>query len=231
MEISCVVYQVTRPRMAAPAPTLRFKNHPVPGDGDCLFHSVVFMLQTLSSDSFRKLVSSLTNRPIRPDQPQELSRLLRFRVAARVLDEEDEDAKATIDVWQQLWADAVKEKSLDMMAEMGHLANVMQPASRVDRRILFSNMLNAKMYWGDEFALRTLERLMRCTFIVFDDSYKPVRRERTALGGRPLFVGLLLLRGMHYEPLYVTDGSAKRVLFRYEELPPVLRELLDRHAT
>jgi len=193
----------------------------VPGNGDCLFYSVSHIILDRYKDA--KLSSKVPTL-------ENLTRYLRRKVAMRVLDEGDEEGGRIIETWHKLWRDAVREKDVELMLEMRHMQNVLQPMSLCDRKILFRNMCDASVYWGDEFALRTLEKFLGCVFVVVNDRFEIVQREYgSAQSLEPHWISMLLLRGMHYEPLHDNAGS---YCWAFEQLPPTIQgfvtELLKR---
>ena len=254
--------------------------HPVPGDGNCLFTSVALIVLNWidlrwaqgerAKEGTGAPAAPLEFVPPKPEEVHMLANYLRSRVAQRVVDVEDEDASRTMEHWFQLWVNALKEKDTEMAIEMRHMngvegvaaAGVEGPAaaeapassisfSMADRRVLFRNMMDARIYWGDEFALRSLEAILGCMLCVVNESYKIVKREYTshppatlaraamlppaalqAMGGGDTegsvtpsrFLGLLVLRHNHYEPLRTRDGI---YAWDMDALPTGLAELVN----
>lgn len=185
----------------------------VPGDGDCLFTSVAHILHDRFSNSDKL-----------PRVPH-LSKYLRSKVAMRVMDVRDEASNAMVDTWHKLWTDALREKDVELMTEMKHMQNVLHPMSAIDRKILCRNMLNPGIYWGDEFALNTLEKALGCIFVVVNDRFEIVQREYTS-SPKPdaaKWISMLLLRGMHYEPLHDNDGN---YCWAMGQLPDVIQSFV-----
>jgi hypothetical protein len=222
----------------------------VPGNGDCLFYAVARILIDWLDRLGREQAGGGDPEPAVPPSPDssspdppsraeldEVARYLRGRVAARVLDPKDDGCAAALSTWWRLWADACREKDAEMMTEMRHMQGVAgwPPAeegspgrqaaplslSLADRRLVFRNMMNPGIYWGDEFALRSLEAVLGCRLCVVNEHLRVVKREHgadetTSLGAllpadslpanhRP-FLGLLILAHAHYEPLSGPGG-------------------------
>jgi hypothetical protein len=196
----------------------RLNIQPVPGDGDCLFYSVSHILNNRFSSAERKSAIPKIS---------ELAKYLRSKVAMRVMDARDEESNAIISTWHKLWSDALREKDTELMMEMRHMQNVMQPMSTIDRKILFRNMLNPGIYWGDEFALKTMEKALGCIFVVVNDRFEIVQREYTKSGVSPStakWISMLLLRGMHYEPLHDNSGT---YCWTMGQLPDVIQNFVN----
>lgn len=196
----------------------------VPGDGDCLFYSVAHILRNwyLRKAEGGGGVSEAGAESV-PDL-ESFCKYLRSKVALRVLDESDAQCSDMIQTWHKLWRDAVKEKDMEMIHEMKHMLNVLQPTSTVDRRVLFKNMLDPSIYWGDEFALQSMEDFLGCMFVVVNDRFAFVQRQykpETLL--TPRWISMLLLRGCHYEALQ--DNSGK-FCWSLEELPSLIQDLI-----
>lgn len=190
----------------------------VPGDGNCLFTSISHVLldriargRTWAEGDFQRQVVSI-------------AKLLRSRVAARVLDAGDDEVNRVVSTWHKLWRGAVREKNVELQIEFRQMSNVGFPLTAIDRRILFRNMLNSTIYWGEEFALRSLEKLLHCRLCVIDASLRVVRRE-PGPPQKPHFVAFLLLRNQHYQPLRTTPDN--RFAWEPAEMPPKLRSLVD----
>jgi hypothetical protein len=200
----------------------------VPGNGDCLFYSVShIILDRYKGAKLSSKVPSLEN----------LTLYLRRKVALRVLDVDDAESNGIIQTWHKLWTDAVREKDAELMNEMRHMQNVLQPMSLCDRKILFRNMCNPAVYWGDEFALKTLERLLGCMFVVVNDRFEIVQREYSSSSSSSShtsaasaashdlrWISMLLLRGMHYEPLHDNEGS---YCWALGQLPPAIQGFVE----
>jgi hypothetical protein len=214
----------------------------VPGNGDCLFYAVARILidwldrlgaenggsgGTPNAEQGSAAAGTPSPAGTPPPAPtraelDEVARYLRGRVAARVLDPADDGCAATLTAWLRLWEDACREKDPEMMMEMRHMQGVAGgPLTLADRRLVFRNMMNPGVYWGDEFALRSLEAVLGCRLCVVNEQLRVVKRqhgahEKTSLGAllpaeslpsnhRP-FLGLLLLAHAHYEPLSGPGG-------------------------
>jgi hypothetical protein len=231
----------------AKPPPLVLKPLSVPGNGDCLFHSVALILMDWLD---RDVGSADTAAPSPPTSSEmsEVAAYLRSRVAMRVLDPADEGCNAVLDTWWLLWENGRKEKDAEIMMEMQHMRGVAGPVTMAgrnhfalaDRRVVFRNMMDPRFYWGDEFALRTMEAVLGCRLCVVNEHYQVVKREHGAYempseaatlpdGALPKhrgpFLGLLLLNRAHYEPL---RGPCGTLAWDMADLPPNL-QLLVRH--
>lgn len=176
--------------------------HDTASGGECLFDSVRLVLE---SEGIHTNI-------------QELRRL----VASTVLDLQDAQATEAIVNWKMYYLS-------DLRQEFMHVHNVVrtdEPPNIVtvnDRRMIFSNMLSPNLYWGDEYALRIMEREFKVTFLVFRDTrHKPVYAVNHEPGWQFSHYILLFLAGCHYNPVslngkFLIDNSA--VLERYDLLP------------
>jgi hypothetical protein len=205
-----------------PPPASDFKLHiqAVPGDGDCLFFSVAHILRDRFKDADEK--GSM------PDI-KSFAKYMRSKVALRVLDESDAECTEIINTWHSLWYDALREKDMEMMHEMKHMHNVLRPLSKVDRRILFRNMMEPSIYWGDEFALQSMERFLGCMFVVVNERFAFVQRQYSRITlEEPKWISMLLLRGAHYEPLHDNSGN---YCWAMDALPPLIQNLISQFKT
>jgi hypothetical protein len=190
----------------------------VMGNGDCLFLSMAHVLLDRLTRGRRWQEGDYSK------QVTSVSRLLRHKVASRMLDAGDAEADRVAGTWHRLWKGAVREKDVELQVEFRHMTNVGYPLTALDRRVLFRNMLNPSVYWGEEFALRTMEKLLHCRLCVIDASLRVIRRE-PGPPQRPDFIAFLLLQSQHYRPLRTMPES--RFAWDPAELPPKLRSLLD----
>lgn len=218
---------------ASPPPQPSFVLRPVgvPGNGDCLFYAVgrilIDWLDRLGMEAAGLGSASAPAAAVAPEPPtraelDEVARYLRGRVAARVLDPEDEGSEETLAAWWRLWSDAQREKNAELMVETRHMQGVAGGAlTLADRRLIFRNMMDPRIYWGDDFALRSLEAVLGCRLCVVNESMRVVKREhgadeRTTAGsllppeampaGHRPFLGMLILAHAHYEPLCGPGG-------------------------
>lgn len=190
----------------------------VPGNGDCLFTSLAHVLLDRLARGRRWAEGEFDRQIV------SVARLLRSKVAGQVLDESDGETDGVVATWHKLWKGAVREKNVELQLEFRHMTNVGYPLTALDRRILFRNMMKSTVYWGDEFALRSLERVLQCRLCVIDGTLRVIRRE-PGPPRRPNFIAFLLLRNQHYQPLRTMPES--RFAWEPADLPPKLRSLLD----
>jgi hypothetical protein len=184
----------------------------------------------------------------------DVARYLRSLVASRVLDRTDEESERMIDTWRRLWGDAWKEyreqkdqkpgAAPPILLELQHLDESISPADAgplplPQRRALYRNMMEPRRYWGDEFALRTLETALNGRFCVVDERLNVIKRESNETSrvstlcripgdilpeDRGPFLGVLLLRHGHYEPAASDDGQ---MAWDLRDLPLQLQRVLN----
>jgi hypothetical protein len=142
----------------------------------------------------------------------------------RVMDESDKECTQRISTWHSLWEDAIKERDGEMINELRHMHNVHHPLSSMDRRVLFGNMMNRGIYWGDEFALQTMEKVLNCMFVVVNERLHIIQREYDVDAGSRDWIALLLLRGQHYEPIHDNTGAFS---WNMDSIPEPLRPMID----
>jgi hypothetical protein len=129
-----------------------FRVHNVSADGNCFFHSVSVILNDLN---------------LCVDVPK-----LRQIVAKSVLNPEDESTNDTIRNWLIIYQGAIKEQppDLGLLEEYKHMRNLDQavyPISSNERQILYNNM-QTTLFWGEEFAMRTMEQKTRIRFLIIN---------------------------------------------------------------
>jgi hypothetical protein len=235
---------------AAPGPTFTLNAVPVPGDGDCLFSSVALILL----DWLDRQEEDGARQEVPAQDVRDVARYLRSLVASRILDRTDEESERMLATWRRLWADAraeaAKGDAAALTQELQHLDESIcgggggdtgdpPPLTLAQRRALFRNMMDPRRYWGDEFALRTLEACLDARFCVVDERLSVIKRELnespriSALCRLPAdilpadagpFLGILLLRHAHYEPA-ATDSGQKAWALR--DLPVQLQRILN----
>lgn len=184
----------------------------------------------------------------------DVARYLRSLVASRVLDRTDEESERMIETWRRLWGDAWKEyreqkdqkpdATPPILLELQHLDESISPADAgplplSQRRALYRNMMEPRRYWGDEFALRTLETALNGRFCVVDERLNVIKRESNETSrvstlcripgdilpeDRGPFLGVLLLRHGHYEPAASDDGQ---MAWDLRDLPLQLQRVLN----
>jgi len=152
-------------------------------DGNCFFNSVALALRQTGVAH----TSAIRLRNI---------------VANRICSLGDAEAEETRKQWRELLQQAIVYRNGEMIAEFGHafplLADPdMKQVQTVMR--LKRNMLTSK-YWGEEFAIQTLEDRFQVPFNVLNLSCE---KQRSFSKNSEVSGGILLvLYGNHYVPLF-----------------------------
>lgn len=188
-------------------------------NGDCLFHSV------------RLCMMSVLGRPGAPT-----SRQLREAVARTVLDRRDATAQVALVVWRDVLRDAIAMGDRDLYLNYAHARALLrdhEPFGQHARQAVYDAMCQSSIYWGDEYALKVLERITGMTLVVVgretralaysaDDgarhrekrqvcrgrlrSPSADKRDRGATNPNRWF-GVLCLDGVHYRPIALRIDS------------------------
>ena len=168
------------------------------GGGDCFFDSI-------------RIILASTGHHISVQK-------LRQAVAASLLNEHDSMANRVLLEWARLYSDAVREGNLGLARDYAHMAPLLQGRKKVhfplslEERTLVAHQLLKSSYFGDEYALDVMERVLRAHIVVLDGSGTVLRQMRkTRRGDAVLF---LRLTNVHYQPLHV-DG---KYLWHWSEL-------------
>lgn len=119
---------------------------PTVGNGDCLFDSV---RKALESIGYHYTIGSL-----------------RACVANRALDETDEEFNEALQVWSALANGGDPHIRSETMHVVGISKNPW-PWSPVQRTVVMKRMMSPNYYWGDEIAIRSLERALHARFLVW----------------------------------------------------------------
>nr|UDO47653.1 otubain-like domain motif-containing [Pandoravirus massiliensis] len=158
-------------------------------NGDCLFHSVRLGLLSV------------------PGSGAPTSARLRQAVARTVLDRGDRAALAALVQWRDILC---ASRDPDLLRDYGHaraLVGEAPPFSDRARRLVYEAMCDARTYWGDDYAVAALERIVGVAIIVVARSGGGAGRCRGRLTGSPGRVAptrwhiVLCLDGAHYQPL------------------------------
>jgi hypothetical protein len=167
-------------------------------NGDCLFHSVHLALLSV------------------PDSGAPTSAQLREAVARTVLDPNDRAAEAALVLWRDVLASSM---DADLWRDYGHaraLLGQKAPFSGATRRLVYDAMRDPRAYWGDDYAVNTLVRLIGVDIVVVARSTRAdgrhVCRGRLT-GARPTGARwhiVLYLDGAHYRPLVRRVERARR---------------------
>lgn len=175
----------------------------VPPDGDCLFHAVFRIL---------KDVPSLSGVYTSPHQ-------LRERVALAALTSPRADS--FLRGWVELHRQAKAHKEPDMLMETMHVEHVYEDLTVADKYVAAAAMLDKYKYWGEEFALLTLEECLGVRFLVLDPITKHlIAREHGNTNAR--HVGILQLSNVHYEPM--VEKETKRAAWTPDLIPALIEQ-------
>lgn len=198
----------------------------VPGDGDCLFTCVSIALASVG----------------RNYTAQQLRKL----VASRTLDKNDEQFNYTLQTWCDLARAVALEKDELVKHEFAHIFYVAAKKPDVskwtlhDRTQVFANMMSPQLYWGDEIAIDTLQRMLDIRFLIYDSvrrtAMKPMptshkttktqKKKKTSPFESPTFV-VLELADSHYNLIGATVDTINYYIFPQAKcrLPkPILNE-------
>lgn len=175
-------------------------------NGDCLFHSVHLCLKSIM------------------DTDPYTSFELRHSVANTILDIKDTQALAVMETWKTLLAHAIEERDEEIVSEYKHAQSLLKdnpPFGVATRQVLYENMLKADTYWGDQYAVRVLEKLLNVRFMILKKTKateNPISEKRYSYSGQvglehgagfnPKWHIVLVLDHFHYRPL------VKRRLFQ-----------------
>ena len=178
----------------------------VPADGNCLFASVIRLMDdVVTPNSLREVVADEIRQP---------------------------EHKDTLDVW---WALAPRGRGEPSMSdELQHIPPRTDEVMDDDWVAqLQANMLNPMLYWGDEFALKVLERLYTARFVVLA---KVGRRTTVSTGFDhgpdwvPTCAGLLYLSHNHYEPLFHASNAEVELPLPYSRIPSIVKRMMSHGA-
>ena len=177
------------------------------GDGDCLFHSIE---KCLGGSRFQhmtpKLMRSLVSRSV-----------LRPRIFDRIVLDTDN----VIETWMNMYRSGIQHEVLHVAGAV-KLNKKATDLKQADLEDMAEKMMDKSLYWGDEYAIAFLEKLLNVRFLVIHDG-DPAKRGTDKVQRYPLFYILLYLRDGHYEPLSC-DGQFR---FQKEDLPYAARVMFD----
>jgi len=182
-----------------------------PGDGNCFFYA---LCRALNSAGLSCTIQDL-----------------RHLVASRVLNENDESTTFAISTWIILYRDALKESDYRLLSEYKHVQDIANESTlNIQSRTQLYRSIMSPDYWGDEFAIRTLEDLLRLTILIWNkDMQSPMHtrtfseiKERNLGGFRKIHWYILLLfspSSRHYEGLSVNS----QMIFTFATLPSQIK--------
>ncbi len=199
---------------------------PTAGNGDCLFNSIRIALASINYD-------------------HTIERL-RGCVARRALNPTDEEFNQSLKMWCELAG--ASGSDLEIQRETLHVRNICHkpwPLSYEDRLDVMRRMMDPNYYWGDEVAVRTLERALQVRFLVwhmdFNCALQPTTmNEQFYVGSQPQTVDIYIVlmlsggdTGAHYNPMAYKEKTVNganeklRFVFRKNTLPPDIKELFQ----
>lgn len=185
--------------------------HSTAADGDCLFESVRQILD--HSTTLR-----LSNR------------YLRSVVARSIVDVSDEHARNALQFWHTLFSEMQREGTGEYLHEFAFMhpaAGRRWPLSASVVAKISDAMMQRNLYWGEEYALRVLERQMKVRMVVLEvvagaGVRLHHRLEEVSTNYQPTHFMWLHLQGKHYQPISFRD----QWLFSIADAPSELQYLL-----
>lgn len=203
---------------------------PTLGNGNCLFDSVRKALLSIGYNY------SLDH--------------LRACVAKRALDENDEEFNQSLQVWSVL----ANTGELEMRSETMHVNGISKkpwPWTALQRTVVMKRMMSPAYYWGDEVAVRSLERALHVRFLVWHEDRQcamcPTTHQEhfyvnNQLQNIDIYIVLLLSggdAGAHYNVLgfreLIVDDKTRqyseklRYVFRKNTLPKDIKTLFAKY--
>jgi hypothetical protein len=203
---------------------------PTLGNGNCLF------------DSVRKALVSIGYN-------YTLDRL-RACVAKRALDETDEEFNQSLQVWSAL----ANTGDPQMRSETMHVYGISKkpwPWTPAQRTVVMKRMMSPAHYWGDEVAVRSLERALHVRFLVWHEDRQCAMQPTThqehfyindELQSVDIYIVLLLSGedlGAHYNVLGFRElvhdertgqrDEKLRYVFRKDTLPDDIKTLFSKY--
>lgn len=177
------------------------------GGGNCFFDSIrIILASTGHTISVRKL---------------------RQVVASSLLNPDDQRANAVLLEWARLYSEAVKERNIALASEYIQMQPLFQRKGRVkfplsqEDRTLVAHQLLKPTYFGDEYALDVMERVLKAHIVVLDGRGRVVRQLRQRRRGNAVM--FLRLMNIHYQPLHIGG----RYLWHWKELPAEIQQLVE----
>lgn len=145
----------------------------VAGDGHCLFSSLAYLLSPLNLGFDAKQLRNI--------------------VANRILNENDTEATDVLISWIVMMRDAAKNNNdaknnnndTTYQLHFRHLLDVpniftSETISLEQRRCIYDNM-NTSKYWGDEFAISTIENAFNISIIILNENQVKLKQLPTVL--------------------------------------------------
>ena len=188
-----------------------YEIHSSDGSGDCLFDSV---RQALLSTGFKFTV-----------------RDLRKAVADTIM-KPTRNSEETIAMWHTMYKSFKKENERELMAEYEHVSCIEDyklPLNTEGRQKLYKSMMS-KDYWGEEYAINVLERLLHTKFLIFDGNeipMKPLAGHDHGAQWKPKWYCAFILRDRHYVPVSQRVNGRHKFMFTRVEIPKPLVEVIQ----
>lgn len=173
---------------------------PVPEDGDCFFSSIVVAMKDAGVET--------------------TSKRLRHLVAVEVLNPGNQVAQQTIDRWRELLAAGISARNGQLIREYYHAMPVVTADGPVERKRLYEQMMTSA-YWGEQFALETLEEKLNLKIDVIDAETGKLTQKKHHSGDH-WGVLTLVIWAAHYRPM----GWCNRYIFKDSPF----EQVIQRHA-
>ena len=175
-------------------------------DGDCLFHSVKIILDSVG---IHKTIKDL-----------------RHICAYPVKNPEDNTTNLTIQTWLEIFQGAYKEKDFLVMHDYQHMADLKDakwPLTTEDREKLYLAM-QKKTFWGEQHCIRVIEEQTQMRFVIFQhETQKPSFMWHHSKNYQQTSFCFLFLSGAHYNPISIHG----RYVFEWEKIPYDVQEFLS----
>jgi hypothetical protein len=194
-------------------------------DGDCLFDSVRQAMASEGSSVTVTMLREVVAREVIQETPKAMETLKNWKMIYK-------EARKSLEDAQKIEDDPKKRKrEIDdaefLLKEFGHVSPIAdseeETISESDKKKMYQ-VMRTKGYWGEAFALGVLENLLKFKFLIMDgDSSKAQTGEDHGEDFEPTHFLILVLRGMHYQPVKVktADGSWK-FLLQEDEIPEMV---------
>jgi hypothetical protein len=183
-------------------------------NGDCLFDSLRIMMQSIGLHYSLEYLRGVVARSI-------------LNMAT------DEHVYQTVHMWFELFHSFVKSRDVSLMQEYQFMTPTYQqtwPLSPQVLQDLSEYMMKPKLYWGEEFALRTFEKQLQIRFFILEKVGRQGYRLHAPLchnddaGYQPTHYVWLYLQNKHYQPL----SFGGQFVFAPFELPLYLQKLIQK---
>ena len=140
----------------------------------------------------------------------------------RIFDRIVLDTDNVIETWMNMYRSGIQDE-VAHVADLVKLKKKATDLKHVDLMGVCEKMLDKSLYWGDEYAISFLEKLLNIRFLVIRDG-DPAKRGTDKVQRYPLFYILLYLKGGHYEPLSIKE---KFQFNNVDDLPYAARVMFD----